>query len=60
MTTPPLLDDDKYNVKLNNHLSSSDDAPTLVVKDPALPLSPKLMSTITDPSAPDYEISVLI
>ena len=33
MTTPPLLNDDELDVKLNNHPSSFDNIPALTVTD---------------------------
>ena len=52
VTTIPLLNDNEFDVKLNDSQSSLDYTSTFIVTDSSFLLSPQSTPTIIDPSAP--------
>ena len=60
MSAPPLLNDNKPNVKLNNYQSLPNDISMFIIINPPVPFSPDSTSTITGHAQPDGETPVRI
>ena len=58
MSVPPLLNNNKSNVKLNNYQSLSDDTSMFIIIDPPVSFSSSSILTITGSTQPDDETPV--